>query len=384
MTAIPEDHQKLSFNRLILFSNPTSTAVFNLKDHTVPVIVAYMMDHIILMLLIEPARPSLIFHLPSIWADLSSSSALLIHKPCLSLNQRPLHSICWAYMFVTKSGPLYDIKTWEVLLGVPTSLRHAWCDRSNLSPYLFSCILHTIKQLDQIATVSSSSRTLDEERFYAIRDATVILSGMIQDADASCFQTYPFRCAIMQSHLDFELQLQNILAIAINQSDGTDWLCNLSRQIDRAVGVVTILRIDSLLYVPDLLKNVEATCELTTGIMQFGLPADEHCNLVLQWFNIPYSTLYLKQSLFLQTLKSAFGPHLSVALMLPLVWDTHRDPVKYMTHSEVQVLAHGSLVRFLSTLDTVVAEYGTQLFASLQPEQVNYLVWLLLSVAAAG
>ncbi|KAJ7590049.1 hypothetical protein C8J56DRAFT_888236 [Mycena floridula] len=293
-------------------------------------------------------------------------------------------------MFVTKFGPLYDLKTWEVLLGVLhlnleisffQRFKRAYIhtvtvritDVETLTPS--DSFAHQIKQLNQLATVSSSSRTLDKEWFYAIRDATVILSGVIHNTDASCFQTYLFRCAIMQSHLDFELQLQNILAIAINQSDGTDWLCNLLPRIDCAVGVVTILRIDSLFYVPDLPKNMEATCELTTGIMQFGLPAGEYHNLVLcaarkvigQWFNIPYSTLYLNHSLFLQTLKSTFGPHLSVALMLPLVWDTFRDPFRnassgpWITFKVLVYLGYGCCrVYYLQVLSQGLGEVSLQ------------------------
>ncbi|KAJ7590192.1 hypothetical protein C8J56DRAFT_1139964 [Mycena floridula] len=41
-TVNPEDHQNLSFNRFILLLNPTSTTVFNLRDRTVPLIIAYI------------------------------------------------------------------------------------------------------------------------------------------------------------------------------------------------------------------------------------------------------------------------------------------------------------------------------------------------------
>ncbi|KAJ7592735.1 hypothetical protein C8J56DRAFT_885845 [Mycena floridula] len=133
--------------------------------------------------------------------------------------------------------------------------------------------------------------------------------------------------------------IQSMLLQAINKSsDGADgWLSNLLCRIEASIGINPVLCAQSALCVSTLPSNVVASVELPTSGKAYGLPPSETQDL------------------------TTFGSNLDVILLLPLVWEAYRNPVKLITMPDCKNLTHGALSRFCLSLENVRSQCTSSL-----------------------
>ncbi|KAJ7592741.1 hypothetical protein C8J56DRAFT_885852 [Mycena floridula] len=195
----------------------------------------------------------------------------------------------------------------------------------------------TVSKLGDIETMTPNDTFM--HHIKNLLNGSTVLDHLIADTDKSLLEIYISRHAIMQIHLNFELQIQSMLLQAINKSsDGADgWLSNLLCRIEASIGINPVLCAQSALCVSTLPSNVVASVELPTSGKAYGLPPSETQDL------------------------TTFGSNLDVILLLPLVWEAYRNPVKLITMPDCKNLTHGALSRFCLSLENVRSQCTSSL-----------------------